>query len=274
MNAFTVDATQAMAQIEPAPEDCPDWRALVTVRRGRVPCDQGSSIDALYAPLCAVSARTPFAVAHLAQSLDGRIATTSGVSRWLSGDADLLHTHRMRALADAVIVGASTVYHDDPQLTVRRCFGQHPVRVVVDAERRLDGSQRVFRDGAAPTLLLVAADRAGRDRHHGLAEIVPVDRTDQGLDPRAIRDVLARRGLHWLFIEGGGATVSRFLQSRALDRLQITIAPVIIGSGRPSISLPEIADLTGSLRPQTRRFELGDDTLIECVFSPDPAVAR
>jgi riboflavin-specific deaminase-like protein len=209
----------------------------------------------------------PFAVAHLAQSLDGRIATSSGISRWLSGDADLLHTHRMRALADAVVVGAGTVRHDDPQLTVRRCHGQHPVRVVIDSERRLDGSQRVFRDGAAPTLLLVAADRFESGARKGLAEVVPVERGEDGLDPNAIRAALASRGLHWLFIEGGGATVSRFLQARALDRLQITIAPVIIGSGRPSIALPEIEDLSSSLRPHTRRFELDRDTLIECVFN-------
>jgi riboflavin-specific deaminase-like protein len=267
MNAFTQDVAQALAQAEPPAEDCPNWRAMVIARRGRAVCGDASQMASLYGPLCAVPAGTAFAVAHLAQSLDGRIATASGISRWLSGDEDLLHTHRMRALADAVIVGASTVHHDDPQLTVRRCFGQHPVRVVIDAERRLDGSQRVFRDGVAPTLLLVAADRAGADRHHGFAEIVPVARGPEGLDPHAIRAVLAQRGLHWLFIEGGGATVSRFLQARALDRLQITIAPVIIGSGRPSILLPEILDLTGSLRPRTRRFDLGRDTLIECVFN-------
>jgi riboflavin biosynthesis pyrimidine reductase len=87
----------------------------------------------------------------LAGQLDADQAT---VSRWLSGTADLLHTHRMRALADAVLVGVNTVLHDDPQLTVRRCAGSNPLRVVIDPERRLDGSQRIFHDSAAPTLLL------------------------------------------------------------------------------------------------------------------------
>ena len=63
-----------------------------------------------------------------------------------------------------------------------------------------------------------------------------------------------------------GRTVSRFLAAGALDRLQLTVAPVILGSGRPAISLPEISDLRDSLRPQTRRFQLGADTMIECVF--------
>jgi riboflavin-specific deaminase-like protein len=202
----------------------------------------------------------------LAQSLDGRIATGSGVSRWISGEADLLHTHRMRALADAVIVGVNTVLHDDPQLTVRRCAGANPVRVVIDPERRLDGSQRVFNDGAAPTLLLVAASGAHGSAAPGNAEILQVPGGGSALDPHAIRRVLAQRGLRRLLIEGGGITVSRFLAASALDRLQITVAPVILGSGRPGIVLPEIADLLHALRPRTRRFELGEDIMIECDF--------
>jgi riboflavin-specific deaminase-like protein len=172
----------------------------------------------------------------------------------------------MRALCDAVLVGSQTVLHDDPQLTVRRCTGTSPVRVVVDPERRLDATQRVFRDGAAPTLLLVAEDRAGEGPDPGLAELVPIARIGGQLDPLEIRRVLARRGLVRLFVEGGGGTVSRFLAAGALDRLQITIAPVILGSGRPGLVLPEISDLADSLRPRTRRFDFGDDTLIECVF--------
>jgi diaminohydroxyphosphoribosylaminopyrimidine deaminase/5-amino-6-(5-phosphoribosylamino)uracil reductase len=244
------------------------WQALLSGQGGgQATAAEGDAfLQSLYGPLCALRGQGTRVVGHLAQSLDGRIATTCGVSRWLSGEEDLLHTHRMRAIADAVLVGANTVLHDDPQLTVRLCAGENPVRVVLDPEHRLDGSQRVFRDGGAPTLLLVAADRAGAERRWGQAEVVPVPRVAQGLDPLEIRRVLAARGLSWLFVEGGGITVSRFLAAGALDRLQITVAPVILGSGRPSLVLPEIHDLAHSLRPRTRRFLLGDDTLIECDF--------
>ncbi|MFN7645435.1 MAG: RibD family protein [Burkholderiales bacterium] len=266
MNAPDVGLPQGLASTgEPPPDDCADWRAVLAARHGRGPVPEGTALATLYGPLCAPR-RTSCAFAHLAQSLDGRIATAGGMSRWLSGAEDLLHTHRMRALCDAVLVGSQTVLHDDPQLTVRRCTGTSPVRVVVDPERRLDATQRVFRDGAAPTLLLVAEDRAGEGPDPGLAELVPIARIAGQLDPLEIRRVLARRGLTRLFVEGGGSTVSRFLAAGALDRLQITVAPVILGSGRPGLVLPEISDLAKSLRPRTRRFDFGDDTLIECIF--------
>ena len=257
-------------QREPAANHDPAWQAVLDARRNGSALN-GSALGALYGPLLAAHRdahpQPSFAIAHLAQSLDGRIATTNGISRWLSGDEDLLHTHRMRALADAVVVGVETVLHDDPQLTVRRCAGNNPVRVVIDPERRLDGSQRVFCDGAAATFVLAASDRAGPGEAFGNAEVVPVPRGEWGLDPREIRRILSRRGLTWLFVEGGGITVSRFLSAGALDRLQITVTPLIIGSGRPGIRMPEVSDLTTSLRPRTRRFIFGDDVMIECDFS-------
>jgi diaminohydroxyphosphoribosylaminopyrimidine deaminase/5-amino-6-(5-phosphoribosylamino)uracil reductase len=251
---------------EPATEEDRAWGALLEWRRDAAAPVADSPLYALYGPLCSAHRKRTLAVGHLAQSLDGRIATASGVSQWLSGAEDLLHTHRMRALADAVVVGVNTVLHDNPQLTVRRCAGTHPLRVVIDPERRLDGSQRVFRDETAPTLLLAAADRARTGEAFGHAEVVPVPRCEWGLDPHEIRRILARRGITWLFIEGGGITVSRFLAARALDRLQLTVAPVILGSGRSSILLPELADLTDSLRPRTRRFIFGNDIMVECDF--------
>jgi riboflavin-specific deaminase-like protein len=206
-------------------------------------------------------------VAHLAQSLDGRIACAGGASRWLSGEEDLLHAHRMRALSDAVIVGACTVEHDDPQLTVRRCDGEHPMRVVIDPDRRLPARHRVFGDGAAPTLLIAAADCPRAHEACGKAELVALPRApDRTIRPRAIRDALAARGLRRLFIEGGGVTISRFLAAGALDRLQLTVAPMLLGSGRPGIILPEIAEPAHGLRPRVRQVAMGADMMFECRF--------
>jgi len=226
--------------------------------------DAVSTMFRLYLPL--FSERGGIAVGHLGQTLDGKIATVNGASHYVTGPQDILHNHRMRALSDAVVVGSGTVRHDDPQLTVRHCLGGNPVRVVIDAERRLSVDFSLFQDGAAPTILICAADKVGDNPVHGLADVVGLPRSNGGLSPRRLRAALAARGLRSLFIEGGGVTISRFLQAKCLDRLQVTIAPMIIGSGRPGISLPEVASLNEGMRPATRRFDFGDDVMFECRF--------
>eukprot|EP01041_Mallomonas_annulata_P020239 gene20239-39928_t len=120
------------------------------------PCSARSAdLFALYKPL--LDARlapgsSPWVVAQLGQSLDGFVATATGDSYYVNGPHCLLHLHRLRALCDAVLVGAGTVAIDNPQLTTRRVPGPQPVRVVMDPDARLDGGSRVFRDGMAPTL--------------------------------------------------------------------------------------------------------------------------
>ena len=246
--------------------------ALLTMARGggwRVEPDPSTEVAellGLYLPLALVPHRHSFVLAHLAQSLDGRIATVGGESQWLTGEADQRHTHRLRAFADAVIVGAGTVRQDNPRLTVRHCAGDQPVRVVLDANLALPADRAVFCDGAAETLVLAAADRAAGATRIGQAEIVALPRDGERLAPMAIRAALARRGLYWVLVEGGGVTVSRFLMAGALDRLQIALAPVLLGSGRPSLQLPEIQTLSAALRPRVRHIPLAGDLLVECIL--------
>ncbi|MGH6899525.1 MAG: RibD family protein [Geminicoccaceae bacterium] len=219
----------------------------------------------LYLPLCR-DCPERFVVAHLGQSLDGRIATVDGSSQWVTGPEDVAHNHRMRALFDAVVVGAGTIHCDDPRLTVRLVPGPNPTRVVLDPRRRLRADHGVFTDGAAPTLVLCGKERDRRGGRLGRAEVISVGNANGSLQPGDVLDLLAARGLRRVFVEGGGITVSRFLAAGCLHRLQITIAPLIIGSGRPSISLPEIGRLSDGLRPTVRKFDLGRDVLFECRF--------
>lgn len=241
------------------------WQAILACRRGAPLTKSAGELAALYGPLCTIPSGESFAIAHLAQSLDGRIATANGASQWISGDEDLRHTHRMRALADAVIVGADTILHDDPLLTVRRCEGSSPVRVIIDPSHKLKENHRVFTDRSAPTLLIVADDSTSTARLRDV-EILRLPREGAIILPALIKEALTARGLHWLFVEGGGVTISHFLHAGCLDRLQLTIAPVILGSGRPSLTLPEISAPGLGQRPKTRRASLGEDLLIECIF--------
>ncbi len=214
----------------------------------------------LYLAPALASRAEPLTIAHLGQSLDGRIATETGDSYYVTGEANILHLHCMRALADAILVGAGTIQHDDPQLTTRRVPGDSPVRVIIDAKRRLSGDYKVFKDGSAPTLLLC---RAGSGPAPAGVEVVEIAAGDEALPPAAIIEALHARGLYTLFVEGGGVTVSRFLEAGVLDRLQVAVAPMIIGSGRPSITLPELDSLSAALRPPCRKFDMGDDVLFD-----------
>jgi riboflavin-specific deaminase-like protein len=202
-------------------------------------------------------------VAHLGQSLDGRIATEPGHSSFVTGEADFLHMHRLRALAEAVLVGAGTVAHDDPRLTTRLVPGPSPVRVILDPERRLGPDYRVLREAPPATLLLCRADRQDRARL-GAAEVLGVPSEGPGLAPRAVLRALRARGLGRLFVEGGGVTVSRFLAAGCLDALHLCVAPVIIGSGRDALSLPAIARMEEAIRLAPEVLPLGSDWLFYC----------
>src|SRR5271156_3754770 len=141
--------------------------------------------DPLFAPLRApVPVGSSFVLGRVAQSLDGYIATRDGESVWISGPNDLRHTHQLRALCDAVVVGARTIRADNPLLTTRLVDGPSPVRVVLDPDCRLDETYRGFRDG--PETLLLCAPDAANGGCVGSASIWPVPRGPAGLDIDAI----------------------------------------------------------------------------------------
>lgn len=223
----------------------------------------------LYVPLCVGARCQRFVVGHLGQSLDGQIAVSSGASRNVTGPENIRHMHRLRALCDAVVVGASTVTFDDPQLTTRLVSGQSPVRVVIDPSLRVPRDRRVFTDGRVKTLLLAdtAARFGGSLPAH--VELLRIPSSEGVLSVPAILSELRRRGLGRLFVEGGGVTVSHFLAARAFTRLHITVSPVFLGEGRPGIKLPAIACMDEALRPAVRRFDSGQDVLFDFSFESE-----
>lgn len=240
---------------------------------------------ALYRPLLALQHRQRYVVGHLGQSIDGRIATSSGDSCYINGQENLIHMHRLRALCDAVIVGATTVLSDDPQLTTRLVPGPHATRVVIDPSQRLTPQYRVCADDRCPTLVarLPAAATASGPGEQGVgpaaercgrAEIIAAAPAGSGVDLPALLDTLADRGLHAVLVEGGGITVSRFLEQKLLDRLQIAIAPVIIGSGRQGLQLPEVLALADCLRPSCRLQQMGPDVLWDLDLRADESPDR
>lgn len=212
-------------------------------------------VDPFYAP----ARRDVVTFAQMGQSVDGFVATRDGHGEGLTGEQDLTHLHRLRSLADAVVVGASTVAADDPRLTVRRVQGRNPVRAVLDPSGRLAAGARVLTDGAAPTLWVVgtAADVASPAEH---VEVVSL-RTDGGrFDPAAVVAMLRDRGLSRVLVEGGGVTVSRFLAAGALDHLYLTVTPVFLGEGVRGVTASPAGGVADGLRPPVVTRALGSDT--------------
>ena len=224
----------------------------------------GPSPDVVASFAAIRNARTdrPFAVAQIGQSLDGRIATVSGESRYINGEPALDHLHRLRAEVDAVLVGAGTVVADDPRLNVRRCAGRSPARVVLDPRGRLAGAAKwLAEDGVRRLWVTGAACNAPA----GPAEHIALPCREGHIDPRAILEALFARGLRRVLVEGGARTIARFLGAGALDRLHVLVSPVIIGSGRAGFDLPPVPELARALRPKTDVYILGGgDVLFDC----------
>lgn len=203
-----------------------------------------------------------FVVAQLGQSLDGRIATPSGESKYINGPHALDHLHALRAGVDAVMVGVGTVIADDPLLTVRRVAGQSPARVIIDPSGRADPSARCFAADGARRIVLRRAGVAAP-----VAEGVEVIAMEGAgaFEPAAMLEALAALGLTRILVEGGAHTLSAFLEAGCLDALHVFVSPVILGAGRIGLTRKACDTLADALRPAARAHVFPDgDVLFAC----------
>jgi riboflavin-specific deaminase-like protein len=226
--------------------------------------------EELFGPLRASGVDNLMVVGQIGQSLDGRVATTTGHSHYINGPAGLSHLHRLRALVDAVVVGVGTALADDPQLTVRRVTGPHPARVVIDPGGRLPAGARLFARDSVRRLVIVAA--GARPPLPADIEIIGLPRNDGLIAPADILRALAERGFRRMLIEGGANTVSRFLAAGCLDRLHVMVAPVLLGSGRAGLMLPPINRADQALRTPIQVHRLDDEVLFDCDLSAQRVV--
>jgi riboflavin-specific deaminase-like protein len=273
---FGIDEREGLRPLSPGHPDAvlawhpgTGWGSLLPAR------DDRSELLRLYLPICSATPARPMTIGHLGQSLDGFIATPSGDSQFVTGNDNIVHVHRMRALCDAVVVGAGTVAADDPQLTTRLVTGPNPLRVVLDPGRRLMPTFRVFTDSSVPTLYICGRSQISPGESHiGKTAIAGIDNEGPGDEAAQALRLLRARGCARVFVEGGGVTVSTFLEANLLDRLQITIAPVLIGEGRPAIRLAPQARLRDCRRPTYRVFRMGGDVLFDCELNVGAAPAQ
>jgi riboflavin-specific deaminase-like protein len=209
----------------------------------------------------------PAVTVKFAQTLDGRLATSIGESKWISSEQSLKFAHKLRSEHDAILVGVGTVLADDPQLNVRLVQGRDPVRIVVDSRLRIPTRARLLSDGAGRGTLIATTERAAAGRVRKLqtlgAEVLrlPARQTSAkgkaGVDMAALLVELGRRGIKSVLVEGGAEVITSLLRAKLVDRLIVVIAPKIIGRGKESIGdlgITRMRDAMKFLNVKVRRI--------------------
>jgi GTP cyclohydrolase II len=214
----------------------------------------------------ATPADRPYVALKYAQTLDGRIATRTGDSKWISGEAERRASHALRAACDAVLVGIRTVLADDPQLTVRLVAGASPLRVVLDTTLRIPQDAQVLGD-AAPTLVITTGrsplQRRRELQSRGVGVRVVAPDPVCGVDLAETLAVLRESGVRSLLVEGGGAVITSFLRARLADRVIVGIAPRIVGAGTEAVGDLDVVRVSEGLRLGERSVHaLGEDVLV------------
>jgi diaminohydroxyphosphoribosylaminopyrimidine deaminase / 5-amino-6-(5-phosphoribosylamino)uracil reductase len=211
----------------------------------------------------------PFVTIKYAQTLDGRIATANGQSKWISSDNSLKFAHKLRAQHDAVLVGIKTAINDDPELTVRLVRGRNPLRVIVDSELKISEQSRVLQNISKAKTLIATTKNSSDQRFQSIAasdvEIITVDADDQGnVDLKKLLKLLASRKISSVLIEGGAQIITSILINNLANRLVTIIAPKILGKGIEAVGDLNITNLDSAKKLSIRKIvRSGDDIIID-----------
>jgi 5-amino-6-(5-phosphoribosylamino)uracil reductase/diaminohydroxyphosphoribosylaminopyrimidine deaminase/5-amino-6-(5-phosphoribosylamino)uracil reductase len=221
----------------------------------------------------------PYVTLAFAQSIDGRIATITGESQWISGEETLSLSQEIRAASDAILVGVGTVIRDDPRLTCRLPGSPSPLRVILDGRLRVPLSSTILRTASEyPTVVFTGRAETGDvgpDRSttavalRGCGAEVRTVPSGGGsyLDLRAVLDDLASRGVQSIMVEGGSAVITSFIRQRVVDRMVIVSAPVLIGRGTDAVGDLGVTALSDAVRGKTVRVrQMGQDIVWEVEF--------
>jgi diaminohydroxyphosphoribosylaminopyrimidine deaminase/5-amino-6-(5-phosphoribosylamino)uracil reductase len=254
------------------PDPCTRGKSFARLRRRGIEVLVGVEEDACQQLLRGFTSRVergrPYTHLKLAGSLDGRIATHLGESRWITGPQARRHVHELRRRVDAIAVGSQTVLADDPELTARdgSRVVHRPRRVVVDSKLRTPLSARLLQRDGAVLLAGTDAPAARRKRLEGAgAEVVACRSRDGHLDLRAAWRKLGALGMNELLVEGGGGLGAALLRARLVDRLHLFLAPALIGGdGRALLGPLGVDRLNQALRARTFSVRrVGGDVLVE-----------
>jgi riboflavin-specific deaminase-like protein len=243
------------------PQQNPEWDQFLVNFFSKDPLSN-SAFQAIFEPLRSPTIDNMVVVGQIGQTMDGRIATVTGQSKYVNGLTGLAHLHQLRALVDAVVIGVGTALADNPQLTVREVPGKNPARIVIDPRARLTHQHLVWRDDGVQKIWIVAQGTTANAPP--AVELLMLPAINGAIDPTLILTSLYERGFRRVLIEGGAETISRFITAKCLDRLHLIVAPIVMGSGRLSFNLPPIEHMDQAERLKVQTHLLGNDVVFDC----------
>jgi len=216
-----------------------------------------------------IQSRLPFVTLKFAQTLDGRIATSTGHSRWISSLPSRRFAHRLRHAHDAILVGIGTILSDDPELTVRLVRGKNPLRIVLDSRLRIPLTARVLQNQDQSGTLIVTTDQGDREkllRLHDLGIetlVLPADPSGR-TDLHPLLQSLGTRNIASLLVEGGSGILTSLLAEDLADRLIAIVAPKIAGQGIEAVGQLHITNMGNAVGLVFKKiFRSGDDLIID-----------
>ena len=213
----------------------------------------------VFAPL--MKRETPFIIAHMAQTLDGKICTNNGDSKWIGNTENLKHAHRVRAMVDGVMVGGNTVANDLPRLNVRHVKGANPVRLLLS--NTFNEFEKLPETPGMKTFLLRRIDNPVEKIVAPLTKVIYYDGETQKERIDDLLKSLKQEGIGSILLEGGPSTLTSFYSENKIDKLQIHIAPMIFGSGKSFIQLSEIKSVSdGRILKNVFYNAVGDGMMI------------
>jgi diaminohydroxyphosphoribosylaminopyrimidine deaminase / 5-amino-6-(5-phosphoribosylamino)uracil reductase len=216
-----------------------------------------------------ISTGFPFITLKYAQTLDGRIATATGHSHWISSPPSLRLAHKLRATHDAILVGAGTVLMDDPELTVRLVKGKNPLRIVLDSSLCIPLTAKILKNQDLARTLVVASPDAPPEKYEALHEMdidtLSVDETADGrINLRKLLRALGGKNIASVLIEGGATVITSILKEKLADRLIVVVAPKIIGKGIEAVGDLDIQSIDEAIRfSRCRTMKKGDDIIFD-----------
>ena len=211
----------------------------------------------------------PLVTVKFAQTLDGRIATSTGNSQWISSPASQRMAHKLRTLNDAIMVGVGTILNDNPQLTVRLVRGRNPTRIILDSKLRIPLEAKVLtHQESAPTIIVTTSsadvERLAALRQMGIEVLVAREDERGEVDLGHLLEMLGQWGISSVLVEGGAETITSLLRLNLVDRLVIIVAPKIMGKGIEAVGELNITDVSQTLKLSFgRTYRMGEDLVIE-----------